>query len=147
MSITAKEIQEIKQIEKILPWHETEAERILNIWRKTGLSLIEFCRRYNVKYKRFNNWATKLKMSRYSPCYRGLSSAVSRSDSRGLSAEKGMSKVSLDNVGFVEVSMPSLSEGVCASDMMEVVLLGGRRIRILPGFNSDAIRRLLPILE
>lgn len=55
-------------------------------------------------------------------------------------------KVSIDTVDFIEV-MPVQSRESHDADSMEIILPNHRRIRITPGFDEPAIRRLIRIVE
>jgi hypothetical protein len=109
-----KDTEEIKSIVRIKCWRESQARRMLDIWKQSDRSLLGFCRQYRVGYKRLLRWR------------------------RILEEQPGPME-------FVEVD-PFQTSGL-SDDRMEICLTNGRSIRIRPGFNNQALRRVIDIAE
>jgi len=102
-------------------------------WRGSGLSQREFCRRHGLSLATFNRRVKALLIGSGPSCA-GPASSVAAG-------------------GWLEVrlSPPSLPRGVESEEslgtLFEVVLGGGRRVRLGPQFDAEGLRRLLTVLE
>ena len=106
--------------------------RVLGAWERSGLTQSAFCRREGISLSTFHWWKRRLAAD-------GKASArVGRSEQRGES--------------FVEVRPPQ--SAVAHVDLVapitpiyEVVLPGGRSIRVGERFDSDVLSRLIAAVE
>lgn len=92
--------------------------RLVASWEKSGQSQAEFCRRRNLTYAAFGYWRRRL-----------------NDDHNG---EPG----SESDPRFLEVRMPE-----AATDWYEVVLTGGRMLRIPRTFDPGEVQRLIGAVE
>ena len=53
IGITEKEIESLRRIKW---WREPHARQVLDLWKQSGMSLLGFCRRYTIGYKRLLRW-------------------------------------------------------------------------------------------
>jgi transposase-like protein len=101
-------------------WTETEAQAVLEAYEASGLSVAEFARRHGLGPQRLRWWKKRR-------------------------AEEGPA------LSFVpvHVAAPPSPEAQRAAGTasMEVLLARGRRIRVEPGFDADALARLVRALE
>jgi hypothetical protein len=92
---------------------------VLSAWERSGLSQAEFCRRRGVKGVTFAWWKRRLRQSRA-----GLESRRPSESPR-----------------FVEVRLAG------SSASYEVVLAGGRSIRVPASFEAESLSRLIAAVE
>jgi hypothetical protein len=97
--------------------------KLLGSWERSGLSQAEFCRRRGIKAVNFAWWKRRL---------RGPRSPVSKPGRRG----KGPGP-------FVEVRLA----GASSSSAYEVVLAGGRSIRVPSQFDPQILSGLITAVE
>ena len=102
-------------------WTEGEAQRVLEAYEASGLSVAEFARRHGLGPQRLRWWKKR------------------RAEQKG----PALSFVP------VHVTPPPLPETQRAAGgaSMEVVLARGRRIRVEPGFDAGELARLVRALE
>ncbi len=102
-------------------WTEAEAQEVLEACEASGLSVAEFARRHGLGAQRLRWWKKR------------------RAEETGPS------------LSFVPVhaAAPASPEAQRAAGTasMEVVLTRGRRIRVEPGFDAQALARLVRALE
>lgn len=95
--------------------------RLLGQWHRSGLSVRDFCAEQGLSEPNFYAWRRN----------------IARRESEG--------------VGFVPVRVVSKGKAGAATDGLssglELVLDGGRLLRIGPSFDAATLRRLLPLLE
>lgn len=48
--------KEIESLRRIKWWREYHARQMLSLWKQSGMSLLGFCRRYAIGYKRLVRW-------------------------------------------------------------------------------------------
>ena len=106
-------------------------------WRKvireaarSGVSIRQFCRQRRLKESQFHWWQRKLK-KRQQP--RALESP------RRTKATKG--------AGQATFALVSEEQGELGSAGIELVLRGGRRVRIGKGVDEETLRTVLAVLE
>jgi hypothetical protein len=102
------------------PSKEQLWRRILRLWRKSDLSVRDFCRYQGLAEPSFYAWRRTL---------------AQRAD---------------QSVHFVPVQVTPASAATttdACSTGLELVLSGGRRVRIGPAFDDATLRRLLTLLE
>ena len=95
-----------------------EWRRVLARWRQSRLSLQEFAAGEGVKWRTLQHWKYVL--------------------GKETAGEGGSGEAP-----FVELRPAQVAGGGC----FEVEVEGGRRVRVPPSFESEALRRLLVILE
>jgi hypothetical protein len=115
---------------------------VLTAWERSGPSQAEYCRRQGIKAITFSWWKRQL---------RGPSAA----GRRRVRTEAGGSAVCRHS-DFVEVICPSLSRAAGSASISglpagscgyEIVLAGGRVIRLPQAFDPDAVARLIAAAE
>lgn len=90
-------------------------------WRKSGLSIRDFCRQQQLSEPNFYAW-------------------------RALIARRNTEKLAFVPVQIVpEPTIPGRTDEATAG--LELILVGGRRLRIGAGFDAPTLQRLLPLLE
>jgi lambda repressor-like predicted transcriptional regulator len=110
---------------------------VVSEWRASGLSQMEFCRRRGISDRALNNWLYK------SP-YRERVAQILAARSRG--------EVAAETPRFVSVSLVRATAATAAdaqevSRSIEVVLKGGLRIAVTPGFDPATLRQVVAALE
>ena len=103
-------------------WREAEARAFLSGWRASGQPLTVYCQQRGVQYERVRRWRSKL----------------------GSDAGSAGTVPEFKPVRIVEDAQPSAS---IEEASMEIELEGGRRIRVRPGFDGEALVRLVVALE
>jgi len=102
-------------------------------WSASGLSQAEFCRQKGIQPWTFNWWKRQLSARQQSPGDKSSSSQRRRSGKQaGYSANS-----------FVEVNM---TDGA-PSTGYEVVLSGGRVLRLPRAFDAESVTRLIAAVE
>jgi len=107
-------------------WSEAEARRVVEDWRRSGLSLAGYTRREGFGYERVARW--KRRLARRS---------VAAPPRRARVARLGMRPVQVVGSGPAAVFAPGF----------ELVLASGHRVRVPAAFDEGALRRLLALLE
>lgn len=109
-------------------WNQEQGRQHVKAQVESGLSIQDYCFAHGLKVHTFHNWRRRLK--REMPCPDGW-------------AEE--SRIP-GGPAFAEVFVASrdLREN---TPIVEVVLHGGRRLRVEPDFDEDALRRLVALLE
>ena len=108
---------------------------VVSEWRASGLSQMEFCRRRGISDRALNNWLYK------SP-YRERVAQILAARSRG--------DVVAETPRFVPVSLvraTTATDAPAVSGSIEVVLKGGLRIAVTPGFDPETLRQVVAALE
>ena len=101
---------------------EIEWTRILDRWKSSGLSGRAFCQREGLGAPNFYAWKRKLRL---------------RGSSRGAPSRSQRLK-------FVPVEVRAAPPSAAP---LEVVVAGGRVVRVPSGFDTAALTRLLSVLE
>jgi len=95
--------------------------RAVRQWRESGLSIRDFCRLEQLSEPNFYAWRSSL------------------------------AKRDAEKPAFVPVQVVREPASVPAAEdrpaPLELVLLGGRRLRVGPGFDAATLQRLLPLVE
>lgn len=102
-------------------WTEAEAQTVLEAYEVSGLSVAEFARRHGLTPQRLRWW-------------------------RKRRAEEMAPALSFVPVHVAAPPTPEAQRAPGAASM-EVLLDRGRRIRVEPGFDADALTRLVRALE
>lgn len=96
---------------------------VISRWRRSGLSVREFCRSEGVSEPSFYVWRRKLE-------------APKAETSRGS-----------DGPAFLPVQVVADTLAPAPTAGIEVVLTNGRCVRVAPGFDSRTLVRLVALLE
>jgi hypothetical protein len=118
---------------------------LIEEWQQSGLKLPEFCRQRGLSRGTMQGWVYKPALKRAIEAARreGPDKTVKTSRERP-PVEPSPSPAFLP-VHFAEVSAPTLPPTVRAA--IEVVLGGGRRVAVGPGFDEQTLRRVVAVLE
>ena len=115
--------------------------RLVAAWEKSSLTQAEFCRRRGVKAVTFAWWKRKLN-TRTNP---GRRRRERRSASRGRGGQAGFVEVALPG-GVLASPSSTAVPTLAASWGYEVVLPGGRLIRLPGDFDPDKVSQLLRVV-
>lgn len=110
-------MDQIRRLLAVKRWGEDEGRVALAAWRASGLPLGTFARERGVCAQRLRAWRERLG-----------------------------DVPALLPVRVVERGVPVSVIGAAGS-VMEVVLATGRRVRLMPDFDDDAVARLVRVLE
>jgi transposase len=99
------------------PRKEQQWRRWLQLWRHSGLSIRAFCERHSLTLPSFYAWRRTLQQR------------------------------DAATTSFLPVQVVPDDEPATTSSSFEVVLNGGRRLRVTPGFDPATLRQLLALLE
>jgi hypothetical protein len=114
-------------------------------WRDSGLSSREFAAEVGVNARTLAYWAWRLGQSKRPHAATG---APARRPRRQASSSP---KASETPVTWLEVVTDDRAEAgptpAAPSSLFELVLCGGRTIRVPPGFDAGSLRRLITIAE
>jgi hypothetical protein len=116
---------------------------LIDEWRSGGLSLPAFCRQRGLSRGTMQNWVYKPALKRAVEDARRASRA--RRDAPTMRAESPATPPAFLPVRFAEVAVPRREPE--APIAIEVVLGGGRRIVVGPGFDPETLRRVVAALE
>jgi transposase-like protein len=95
--------------------------RAVRQWRKSGLSIRDFCRQEGLPEGNFYAWRRTI-------------------------AQRDAEKVAFVPVQVIAgPTIPTRTEDAVAA--LELILPGGRRLCIAPGFDAATLQRLLPLVE
>ena len=108
---------EAAQVSRRGYWREAEARVMVEAWRSSGETLSEFAARYGVDPKRIARWASRLERPR------------------------------AERVQFHPVRVVGVEPGKEAGSAIEILLVGGRRVRVAGGFDAEDLQRVLAVLE
>jgi len=108
---------------------------VVTQWRASGLSLKEFCQRRGISDRALNNWLYK------SP-YRERVERILAARSQG---DRVAETPRFLPVAVLGSTAANPSQAVSAT--IEVVLPGGPRIAVTPGFDAETLRRVVAALE
>jgi hypothetical protein len=102
------------------PHKERFWRRSLRQWRNSGLGIAEFCRQQGLAAASFHAW-------------------------RRILAQRDLEAAQLVPVRVLAETVPGATDS--ATTGLELVIDGGRRLRIGPAFDDATLRRLLSVLE
>jgi hypothetical protein len=106
--------------------------RLLRRWRRSGLSVRAFCAQHGVSEPLFFAWRRTIQQR---------DDETARLERRNGHALGGL-PTSNDAPAFVPVQVVA-----AAPPALEVVLRHGRMVRVAAGFDAEALRQLLQVLE
>jgi hypothetical protein len=116
------------------PAKERYWRRLLGQWRRSGKTGRDFCAEHQLAEPSFYAWKREIA--------RRDQERTARTQSRTrVSAPRRAATASLP--AFVPVTVDAAS----ADAALEVVLAGGRLLRVRAGFDADSLRQLLAVLE
>lgn len=98
-------------------WREADARAVLEAWKRSGLSLARFARARAIPLSKLHRWKRRL----------------------------GQGAVAL---AFHPVEVrPAAPGGAGASGAIELVVRGGRRVAVGPGFDAEVLREVVEAVE
>jgi len=103
-----------------LYWRAADAEEILDLWRRSGTTLTAFARTHGVERGRLARWRERL-----------------------TTAEDVVPQ--FHRVRIVE-SPPATLRGAGGHEI-EILVSGGRRVAVRPGFDGDLLAEVIRVLE
>jgi len=109
-------------------WNREQGREHLRAQAESGLTVQDYCFAHGLQPHTFHNWRRRLKRETQGRDGGGIESRV---PSKSVFAE-------------VLVVSPECLSG---ASVVEVVLRGERRLRVGPGFDEGALRRLVAVLE
>jgi hypothetical protein len=110
---------------------------LIDEWKQGGLDLPEFCRRRGLSRGTMQGWVYK------TPLKRAIEAARRQGSGEAAPAEPPPSAAFLP-VRFAEDAVPRRPADHAA---IEVILGGGRRVTVGPGFDEETLRRVVIALE
>ena len=115
---------------------------LIDEWRRGGLSLPAFCKRRDLSRGTMQNWV-------YKPALRRAVEDARHASQAGRSAPMATTERPTPTPAFLpvrlaEITAPTPPTGRAA---IEVVLGGGRRIVVGPGFDPETLRLVVAALE
>ena len=116
-------------------------------WRRSGLSVRAFCAAEGLAEPSFYAWRRTLGQRRHE---RRAATGPAQTPGLERSAGRGLSQPGLVPVRLTELvrSVTPVSAAASASGgVLEIVLAGGRVLRLRPGFDAASVRQLLALLE
>lgn len=99
-------------------WRVSDAQEILGLWRRSGMSVAAFARSQGIRPERLSRWRGRLSVAE---------PAVPR----------------FHRVRVVERSAVPGPDG----EGVEILLAGGRRVAVRPGFDGDLLTQVIRVLE
>ncbi len=102
-------------------WRAEQAEQVMNAWRESGLSKVEFARHHGLKIERLERWFSKLERS---------------------NARKSPDPVFRP----VRLKKPQPAQSGGTVDL-EVLIGEDIRLRLRPGFDAKEVERLIRVLR
>jgi hypothetical protein len=118
---------------------------LIEEWKQSGLKLPEFCRRQGLSRGTMQGWVYKPALKK------AIEAARRKAPGRTVQASHESTPVEPSPapaflpVHFAEVSTRTLPPTDRAA--IEVVLGGGRRVAVGPGFDEQTLRRVVAVLE
>ena len=116
------------------PSKEKHWRRMLRLWQRSGQTGRDFCAAHGLGEPSFYAWRREI-------ARRDQEQPPSRATTQ---PEKLQRPPRGALPTFVQVAVDA---SVATSAALEVVLTGGRRVRVPPGFDADLLRQLLRVLE
>ena len=111
---------EVRRIARRRYWREPDARLMVDAWRRSGASASAFARPYKLDPQRILRWAKDLDTPQH------------------------------PTVRFHPVRVVDSGNSTTMSfgpPVVEIVLLGGRRVRVPPGVDPSELRRILDVVE
>ena len=122
-------------------WH-----RLVRLWRRSGLTVRDFCGEHAVSEPSFYSWRRTLaERCRQRDGRRGRSSSTANGDGNAPARDTDASGQD-DQPVFVPLRVVATAADR-PGPTFEVVLRGGRVVRVQAGFDAASLRELLAVLE
>jgi hypothetical protein len=120
--------------------------RAVQDWQKSGLSQSQFCRANDLSVHTFRWWRTEL--ARRDRATSGAASGGNGRPSRSAkpARSKAQAKRTATQRAFVPVRLVPSKAGPEVPPI-EILLSGGRTIRLKPGFDGETLRKAVEVLE
>lgn len=122
---------------------------VITRWRSSGLSQADFCRRYGLHQVTFSGWKLRIEDEEAERPSRGGTVRVEPRPACGISRTPSAE----DGPRFVELRLGGSARQLRASDqnrsapVYEVMVFGGRMVRVPAGFEAEVLRRLIATVE
>ncbi len=116
------------------PAKERYWRRLLEQWRRSGLTGRDFCAQHRVSEHSFYGWKREIALRDHEQA-----TATPARPQRASAAPQGTAAAL---PAFVQVTLPRVPAAA-----LEVVLAGGRVLRVYAGFEAALLRQLLAVLE
>ena len=100
-------------------WRASDAREILDLWSRSGMPLSAFARSHGLTVNRLSNWRRRLTKA----------------------AEERVPRFHRVRVVGSSVAPGSAAQGV------EILVAGGRRVAVSPGFDGDLLAEVIRVLE
>jgi hypothetical protein len=124
-------------------WRDPEKERrwrrLLRLWRRSGLTGRDFCVKHGLQEGSFYAWRREI-------ARRDQEEAVApKRAARALVKGRAQRQAGGRKLpAFMQVKIDGAASGTSA---MEVIVANGRMLRVRPGFDGEALRQLLGLVE
>ncbi len=109
-------------------WRDADARLVLGAWRTSGQTICSFAAAHGLRAPRLVRWAARL----------GVSQSLPR---------KGSEQQSTSAVKLRFHPVEVVGGGGVRWDVIELVLVDGRRVRVPAGFAAEDLARLLGVLQ
>jgi hypothetical protein len=116
---------------------------LIDEWRECGLSLPAFCSQRGLSRGTMQNWV-------YKPALKIAVEDARRASRAGRDASPGATDLPAPPPAFLPVRFAEMiapRRDREASTAIEVILAGGRRIAVGPGFDPETLRQVVAALE
>jgi hypothetical protein len=116
------------------PAKERHWRRWLGQWRRSGKTGRDFCAEHQLSEPSFYAWKRE----------------IARRDQEVLDRHETTTRVSASQrsgAAALPAFLPVTVDATSATAALEVVVAGGRLLRVLAGFDADVLRQLLAVLE
>jgi hypothetical protein len=117
------------------PAKEKHWRRLLRLWRGSGQTGRDFCAEHQLSEPSFYAWKREI-------ARRDQEGAARSKPTMGALAPQRSAAAALP--AFMQVTTDA---AVSVTDALEVVLSGGRLLRVRAGFDADVLRQLVRLLE
>jgi len=122
---------------------------VITRWRSSGLSQAKFCRRYGLHQVTFSSWKLRIENEEAGRPSGGGPGLAGPTPARGTSGVLPAK----DGSRFVELRFgqsthePPASDRGLSAPVYEVMVFGGRTVRVPAGFEAEILRRLIVTVE
>ena len=116
---------------------------LIEEWRRGGLSLPAFCKQRDLSRGTMQNWV-------YKPALRRAVEDARHASQAGRSAQVKTAERPTPPTAFLPVRLAEVAATTpepTVRSAIEVVLGGGRRVVVGPGFDPETLRRVVAALE
>ena len=117
-------------------WYRAQWLEHVLAWEESGVSGVAYCERHGLRPRSLYRWRR---------VFRGSGELSASPDSGPPLATHGSGEPS--SPMFAQVHVSDLSMPGLGASGIEMVLCGGRRVRVAPGFDEATARRVVALLE